>query len=1040
MTYTLGLDLGARSIGWAAIGLVAGEPSSLLGMGVRIFEAGVEGDIERGRDESRGVQRRTARLARRQTRRRRQRARLLYRTLESAGLLPPVTHAPGQPLAVAIQSTLNELDAQLRMKYHDHPAVHHLPYLLRARALDHPLDSLELGRALYHLGQRRGFLSNRKAKAKDGDDEKGKVYGGIHQLRDEMSGARTLGEFFSRLDPQESRIRQRYTHRSMFENEFELIWAAQTPHHPALTPELKDSLVQILFTQRPLKDTADLVGNCEWEPTEKRAPLWSLDFQRFRLLQSVVHLRVQDPDGRVWSLNPDQRRQLVETLDTAKDLTFARARKLLDISPKARFTIEEGKETKFKGNTIGARLCELLGDLWLQMSDSLKNDFLSDIAKEKTDEDVQAMLESKWGLPPDRAEAIAEKFSLPQGYASLSLTAIRKALPFLEQGLSVQEARIAAGYEIDPRVPVHDFLPPLKDSNLDIRNPAVSRTLTELRKVVNAIIRKWGKPAEIHLEVARELKKNRDQRMKDTTRMRERESLRDSIRQRIVSELGIPEDKIRRRDIELGLLYDECGGTCPYTGESLGSFTSIFSGNSRAQIEHIIPRSISLDDSFGNLTLCLTAENATKANRTPYEAYHQQPERYQAILDRVKTFKGKAASHKLARFKLETLDKQELLEQFSSRHLNDTRYASILAARYLALLFGGEIVDGKRRIIKSTGQITADLRNVWDMNSILNDGPRKTRDDHRHHAIDAAVIAVISQKYVTLLSEAAERATAERKRRYASIPPPWVGFKEAVAAEAAKINISFRADHRVTGPLHKETYYSKVGVSTAGGDVVRTRKPVHLLSLDSAGNITDKIVDKNVHKAISTKLKQLKDSGIGKVDPKKLENDWPELPNANGAPVKIKSVRIEINRAVRSLGKGHRQRFAEGSETHHVAVFEVTKGKRRVWDGEVVSMRDAMERIRQRKPVVDRNEADGRGFLFSLAKNDTLRFVDPEGARSGIWVVKEIRASLQLTLLRQTDARSRGREEFKPTIGGLQKLNAEKVTVSPLGEISPSHE
>ena len=67
MTYTLGLDLGARSIGWAAIGLVAGEPSSLLGMGVRIFEAGVEGDIERGRDESRGVQRRTARLARRQT-------------------------------------------------------------------------------------------------------------------------------------------------------------------------------------------------------------------------------------------------------------------------------------------------------------------------------------------------------------------------------------------------------------------------------------------------------------------------------------------------------------------------------------------------------------------------------------------------------------------------------------------------------------------------------------------------------------------------------------------------------------------------------------------------------------------------------------------------------------------------------------------------------------------------------------------------------------------------------------------------------------
>jgi CRISPR-associated endonuclease Csn1 len=746
-------------------------------------------------------------------------------------------------------------------------------------------------------------------------------------------------------------------------------------------------------------------------------------------MQSVVHLRVQDPDGHIWSLNPDQRRQLVETLDTAKDLTFARARKLLDISPKARFTIEEGKETKFKGNPIGARLYELLGDLWLQMSDSLKNDFLSDIANEKTDEDVQAMLESKWGLPQDRAQAIAEKFSLPQGYASLSLAAIRKALPFLEQGLSVQEARMAAGYEIDPRVPVHDFLPPLKDSNLDIRNPAVSRTLTELRKVVNAIIRKWGKPAEIHLEVARELKKNRDQRMKDTTRMRERESQRESIRQRIVSELGIPEDKIRRRDIELGLLYDECGGICPYTGESIGSFTSLFQGNSRAQIEHIIPRSISLDDSFGNLTLCLTAENATKGNRTPYEAYHQQPERYQAILDRVKTFKGKAAGHKLARFKLETLDKQELLEQFSSRHLNDTRYASILAARYLALLFGGEIVDGKRRIIKSTGQITADLRNVWDMNSILNDGPRKTRDDHRHHAIDAAVIAVISQKYVTLLSEAAERATAERKRRYASIPPPWVGFKEAVAAAAETINISFRADHRVTGPLHKETYYSKVGVSAAGGDVVRTRKPVHQLSADQVASI----VDRGVRTAVLAKLAIVK-------DPKKLENDWPELPNASGAPVKIKSVRIELNRAVRSLGKGHRQRFAEGSETHHVAVYEVTKGKRRVWDGEVVSMRDALERISHERPVVDRQDQEGRKFLFSLSKGDTLLLTDSGGKRSGLWVVRKI-GQQQILLVPQWDSRAEGkRDKYAPTIGGLQPFAAQKVVITPIGEILPSHE
>ncbi|MBE7540820.1 MAG: type II CRISPR RNA-guided endonuclease Cas9 [Bryobacteraceae bacterium] len=1038
MTYTLGLDLGARSIGWAAIGLVAGEPSSLLGMGVRIFEAGVEGDIERGRDESRGVQRRTARLARRQTRRRRQRARLLYRTLESAGLLPPVTHSPGQPLAVSIQSTLNELDAQLRLKYRDHPAVHHLPYLLRARALDHPLDPLELGRALYHLGQRRGFLSNRKAKAKDEDDKKSTVKDAIKQLRGEIASVRTLGEFFSQLNPQESRIRHRYTHRSMFEHEFELMWVAQAPHHPVLTPEWKDALTQILFTQRPLKDTADLVGNCEWEPTEQRAPAWSLDFQRFRMLQGVAHLRIQSPDGSQRRLTADERSKLAAKLETVAVLTPTDAKKHLGIPFRSKFTIEEDKAAKFKGNTIGARLYELLGDLWLQMSDSLKNDFLSDIAQEKTDEDVQAMLESKWGLPPDRAEAIAEKFSLPQGYASLSLTAIRKALPFLEQGLSVQEARMAAGYEIDPRVPVHEFLPPLKDSNLDIRNPAVSRTLTELRKVVNAIIRKWGKPAEIHLEVARELKKNRDQRMKDTTRMRERESLRDSIRQRIVSELGVPEDKIRRRDIELGLLYDECGGICPYTGESIGSFTSLFSGNARAQIEHIIPRSISLDDSFGNLTLCLTAENATKSNRTPYEAYHQQPERYQAILDRVKTFKGKAAGHKLARFKLETLDKQELLEQFSSRHLNDTRYASILAARYLALLFGGEIVDGKRRIIKSTGQITADLRNVWDMNSILNDGPRKTRDDHRHHAIDAAVIAVISQKYVTLLSEAAERATAERKRRYASIPPPWVGFKEAVAAEAAKINISFRADHRVTGALHEAFSYSKVGVNTKGLDVIRIRKCVHKLTPKER----QAIVDQKIKFLVLEKL-----SEVGSIE--KLEHDPPLLPNRSGPPIKIRSARIEIRGSVSAVGRGHRLRFVPEKENHHVAIYQVTRASGHIWQAEVISLRQAMHRVsigraqsggNGRTEVIERKTGHGGVFLFSLMKNDTLELVDPAGTHSGLWVVKSIRSNRQLTLKRHTDATTDTASELRRTVGELIKYSAKKVVVSPLGELLPSHE
>lgn len=1029
VNYRLGLDLGARSIGWAAIEVEGEEERRLIGLGVRVFEAGVEGSIELGKDESRGVKRRIARNSRRQTRRRRQRARLLYRTLMQAGLLPQLDLANTQPTAVQIQEALNRLDSDIREKYSHQNNVHWLPYLLRARALDEPLTELELGRALYHLGQRRGFRSNRKADAKK-DEEKGKVYGGIHDLEAKLKDCRTLGEYYSRVNPEADRIRGRYTHRSMYESEFDLIWQAQASHHPAMTEELREKLSHILFDQRPLQSKEDEIGNCEWDPDEKRAPAWSLEFQRFRLLQSVVHLRVQPPHEGSRPLDDDQRRLLIERLDTARELGFRDAKTLLSIPSTWKFSIEDGGEKKLRGNAVGAQMAKALGERWTSLDDERKSALLTAIATSGTDEELQSRLTRDWGYDDALARTVAENVTLPQGYASLSLKSMRTVIPYLQAGISVQEARQMAGYDLGRPVPVHELLPPLKDSGLDVRNPAVARTLTEVRKVVNAAVRKWGKPVAVHIETVRELKKSRDDRQKDTKRMRDREALRDRMRKQVAEAKGCAEELVRRSDIEIGLLYEECGGHCPYTGESLGSFSSLFGGNSKAQVEHIIPRSISLDDSFANLTLALASENARKGNRTPHEAYGHDEQRWSEVVQRVSSFKGDYARRKLERVKTEGADKEELLSKFASRHLNDTRYSTVLAGRYLALLYGGEVVDGTRRILKSTGQITADLRNAWDLNRILSDGPRKSRDDHRHHAVDAAVLAVVRQKWVQVLSNAAERAQSERKRRYASIEPPWTGFKEDLDAAIKTANISFRPDHRVTGALHKETHYSPVGKTKTGGDVVRTRKLVHKLS---AGEV-DSIADEGVRNAVKARLA---DPAVNN-DPKKLENNWPELPNANGAPVKIKKVRIEMNRAVQAVGAGHRQRWAEGGETHHVEVFEVTKGKKRVWDGVVVSMREALERVGAGKPVVDRSEHDGRGFLFSLCKGDTVKL---SGDRSGIWVVRKIQQNKQVLLVPQTDARIEGeREQFAPTVSGLQKLSAQRVQVSPLGEVLRSRE
>jgi CRISPR-associated endonuclease Csn1 len=575
MSYTLGLDLGARSIGWAAVALNEPGEDTLLGLGVRLFEAGVEGSLELGREQSRSVQRREARNARRQTRRRRQRARLLYRILADASLLPTVDGAGNKPMAQAIQETLNRLDGCLRERYKNRPNVQLLPYLLRARALDKPLTEHELGRALYHMGQRRGFESNRKARVK-ADEEKGKVYDGIHALETSLNGYRTLGEYFSKIDPAEERIRSRYTHRRMYKAEFDSIWDAQQPHHAALTPELRDRVWQALFSQHPLQSKEDEVGACEWEPTERRAPVWSLEFQRFRLLQSVIHLRVWEPGGVSRPLGPDERRKLVDRLETETSLSFTEAKTVLGIHRKCKFTLEEGGETKLKGNVVGARLFSFLGERWNALDESGKSALVSAIAESPTDEEVQQRLQRDWGLSAELSRRIAENVTLPQGYASLSLKALRRVLPLLEQGMAVQEARVAAGYDLDRPVPIFDLLPPLRESGLDIRNPAVNRALTELRKVVNAAVRKWGKPFEIHIETARELKKSAEERQKDSKRMRQRETLREAMRRRIAEATGQPTETVRRSDIEIGLLWDECDGRCPYSGESLGSFSSLF--------------------------------------------------------------------------------------------------------------------------------------------------------------------------------------------------------------------------------------------------------------------------------------------------------------------------------------------------------------------------------------------------------------------------------------------------------------------------------
>jgi CRISPR-associated endonuclease Csn1 len=995
---------------------------------VRVFPAGVEGtpeQIEQGREESRTAKRRQMRLMRRQTDRRRRRLKNVYSLLRSYGLLPAAETSKDRGLA------LDAVDRELSRQY---PETSVLPYFLRARALDHRLEPFELGRCLYHLAQRRGFLSNRKVRSRESEEDRGKVKTGISQLQSAMeaAGARTLGEHLSRLDPHQERIRERWTQRAMFEREFEAIWAAQAPHHPGvLTDGRRAELFEAMFHQRPLKPQTELIGKCELEAGEKRAPLWHPLSQRFRLLQAVSDLRLLDPAGLERPLSEEERAKLVAALDVEGDLEWKKIRKLLGLAKTVLFNRQAGGEKRLVGNRTAAKLRGVFQHRWGEMTFEEKEEACADLAGDFSEGQLARKAVERWGLNELLAGEYAELELETGKYLSLSLRAVASLLPRMEAGEPYMTARMAE-YPQALSVPIAELLPPVADSLAEIRNPAVVRALTEVRKIINALIRQYGKPEEVHIELARDLKRPRPERERRADRMRQQQDRREEAVNQISAQGGPGEPS--RADTEKMLLAMECRFQCPYTGRQFG-YKSLESGE--VQLEHIVPFSRSLDDSFLNKTLCFVDENKRKGDQTPWEYYGRtgHPE-WEHILQRVKQFDSPLAREKLRRFQMQEEQVSRLLSEFSSRQLNDTRYASRQAAKYLAQLYGGlSDKDYGLRIFVSGGEITAYLRRLWSLGGILGQSPGKNREDHRHHAIDATVVAMTGPGWVKALSDAASRARAVGRRRFASLQAPWDGFVSEVGEAISRVVVSHRLDRSVGGAFHEETFYSVRDHRDRPG-VASVRKPVTTLTAKQIDAILDPAVRERVRLQV----------GIVGGDPKKLHGpqNEPTLPTRDGRHIPIRRVRVAVrSEDVRPVGTGERERLVMGGDNHHFEVFAVvgSDGQPKKWDCAIVSKQDAAERLRRmpRQPVVQRDHGPGTRFEFSIAKNDTLE-IGPEAQRRLV-VVRLLTGAKLVGVVNTEDARpaslKTGNLERYAVNQLMRAHHCRKVLVTPLGEVVP---
>lgn len=462
-TKTLGIHLGTTSIGWAVSMSDKYKEKSLLDSGVLKFKDGVYHDQK---EEKPMTQERTAaRAKRRLLFRKRLRKVELLKVLVRHDLCP---HLDEDEIMAWKKKKIYPVRDEFRQWLMTDMEQGRNPYADRNRCLKEKLDfSSErdrhtLGRALYHITQRRGFLSNRKESTKESN---GSVIQGIVQLNKDMAaaGCTYLGEFFFQLLEKGESIRGHHTGRLVhYRKEFDAICERQ-----GLGDELKHELERAIFFQRPLKSQKGSVGRCMLEKSQARCRISHPQFEEFRMLQDLNNIKIKTQEDENHRSLTDEEKKLIEPLFFRKSKPYFPfeqiARKLAGKGNYGYFKDKDDKPVlfnypmikTFSTCVVTAELKAVFGEDWLENA-AERYALRGAKTLEQIQDDIWHVLESfddndrlsDWAkrnlsLSDDEAKAFT-KISLPDGYASLSLRAIRRMLPYLRSGYRYDEAVIMA--------------------------------------------------------------------------------------------------------------------------------------------------------------------------------------------------------------------------------------------------------------------------------------------------------------------------------------------------------------------------------------------------------------------------------------------------------------------------------------------------------------------------------------------------------------------------------------------------------------------
>lgn len=775
--YRFAFDIGIGSCGWAVVSENETGNRRIEDAGSRIFDSG---EMKEGKDRK-SQERRGFRGVRRVLRRRKHRKELLKNYIRY------IQFMSDYEIRCACESPADKV------------------LLTKVKGLDEKLSKAELLQALLHACNHRGYkdfyevTETDEAESQEEEDEKINQAAADRLDRSfEESHCRTISEYICRYCtiPGTDRIdyRNRFyknenrmiIRRKHVENEIRTILKKQREWYPELTDQKIEKIMGVIFSQRDFEDGPgdasdkyrrytgflESLGYCRFYPEERRGFRNTALGDVYAAINALSQYRYVHTDTGEAKLTQEAAAKMVSYIMKQGSLTRTQAAKLLKPLGIAIYGSKDVDKTLAKSFRFLKEMKKIAEKCQVSWESLLSETDLTEYEEGKTSllnqlgtvcsmyqtphrkEEELKKLYAKWEhvhLPPAFWSALKRhRFS---GTSSVSYHHMADAIEAFLKG------DIYGNFQWNKQKQLDEKQESQRERLLSAKvlmqdedvkdNPVVLRSINETRKVLNCLIRLYGSPVEIHVEVADDVARSYLERKRIQKMQRDHEKTRDAIKKKIAEILHCEESEVKGSQIERYKLYMEQEGKCLYSGRELDLEMVLDTQSHAYEVDHIIPYSLILDNTLANKALVCGNENQAKGQQTPL--MYLKGEKKEAFIERVKAEK-KRTSHPISNKKydylmLATLDEKEILTGWKSRNINDTRYIT----KYVVGLIKNHLqfAGGKARVFGIRGHITSRFRKEW-LGKNTWGSEEKCRTNYLNHAADAIVLANLSKMDVEI--------------------------------------------------------------------------------------------------------------------------------------------------------------------------------------------------------------------------------------------------------------------------------------------------